>query len=169
MLINCICGEKTFEVDDHEIPHDGRQVKCGACSKEWFYNPKDSKLESNDLVLKPTLKDEDIPNSAEDIISQAEQSKKNIFDDFDEKKIDIEKVNKKILSSQEQIDQRHVRNIKFFIYLVIIAFFAGSVFLVPYKEAVIIKYPQLTNWLNIMTPVYEYISSLYFSLLQKIN
>ena len=157
MLINCICGEKTFEVDDHEIPHEGRQVKCGACSKEWFYNPEDSKLESNDLVLKPTLKDEDIPNSAEDIISQAERSSQT------------KSLNNKVFNSQENIDQRHVRNIKFFIYLIIITIFAGSVFLVPYKEAVIIKYPQLTNWLNIMTPVYEYISSLYFNLLQKIN
>jgi len=157
MLINCICGEKTFEVDDHEIPHEGRQVKCGACSKEWFYNPEDSKLESNDLVLKPTLKDEDIPNSAENIISQAERSSQT------------KSLNNKIFNSQENIDQRHVRNIKFFIYLIIITIFAGSVFLVPYKEAVIIKYPQLTNWLNIMTPVYEYISSLYFNLLQKIN
>ena len=157
MLINCICGEKTFEVDDHEIPHEGRQVKCGACSKEWFYNPEDSKLESNDLVLKPTLKDEDIPNSAEDIISQAERSSQT------------KSLNNKIFNSQENIDQRHVRNIKLFIYLVIIAIFAGSVFLVPYKEAATIKYPQLTNWLNIMTPVYEYISSLYFNLLQKIN
>ena len=102
MLINCICGEKTFEVDDHEIPHEGRQVKCGACSKEWFYNPKDSKLESNDLVLKPTLKDEDIPNAAEDIISQAERSSQT------------KSLNNKIFNSQENIDQRHVRNIKFF-------------------------------------------------------
>ena len=157
MLINCICGEKTFEVDDHEIPHEGRQVKCGACSKEWFYNPEDSELESNGLVLKPTLKDEDIPNSAEDIISQAERSSQT------------KSLNNKIFNSQENIDQRHVRNIKLFIYLVIIAIFAVSVFLVPYKEAATIKYPQLTNWLNIMTPVYEYISSLYFNLLQKIN
>ncbi len=157
MLINCICGQKTFEVDDHEIPHEGRQVKCGACSKEWFYNPEDSKLESNDLALKPTFNDEDIPNSAEDIISQAERSSQT------------KKINNKIFNSKENVDQRHIRNIKFFIYLIIITIFAGSVFLVPYKEEVIIKYPQLTNWINIITPVYEYISSLYFSFLQKIN
>ena len=157
MLINCICGQKTFEVDNHEIPHEGRQVKCGVCSKEWFYNPEDSKLESNDLALKPTFNDEDIPNSAEDIISQAERSSQT------------KKINNKIFNSKENVDQRHIRNINFFIYLIIITIFAGSVFLVPYKEEVIIKYPQLTNWINIITPVYEYISSLYFSFLQKIN
>ena len=104
MLINCICGQKTFEVDDHEIPLEGRQVKCGECSKEWFYNPEDSKLESNDLVLKPTFNDQDIPNSAEDIISQAERSSQT------------KKINNKIFNSKENVDQRHIRNIKFFIF-----------------------------------------------------
>ena len=40
MIIDCICGLKKFEVEDDQIHHNGRQVKCGVCSKEWFYKPE---------------------------------------------------------------------------------------------------------------------------------
>lgn len=166
MLINCICGQKTFEVDDYEIPIEGRQVKCGLCSKEWFYKLDEIKLETNKANLGETIKDDNVPIFAEEIISQAEQSQRDT-DSKSERFLQTKSINNKIFQNQENVDKKHIRNIKFFIYLIIIGFL-GSVFLVPYKQEIMIKFPYMTNWLNIFTPVYEYINILYFNLLKQI-
>ena len=57
MIIDCICGLKKFEVNADQIPTEGRQVKCGVCSKEWFYKPSgnDSTLELNQTNIPPNL------------------------------------------------------------------------------------------------------------------
>ena len=40
MIIECICGEKKFEVNSNLIPNTGRTIQCGACDKVWFFDPK---------------------------------------------------------------------------------------------------------------------------------
>ena len=58
MIIKCNKCNKSFELDDHLIPKQGRLLKCGNCENTWFFqneikenlnNKKESEL--NDLEL----------------------------------------------------------------------------------------------------------------------
>ena len=40
MIIECICGQKKFEVNSELIPDTGRTIQCGSCDKVWFYKPE---------------------------------------------------------------------------------------------------------------------------------
>ena len=58
MIIECICGEKKFEVSPELIPASGRTIKCGSCDKIWFYKPENLENENqnytkktNDIIL----------------------------------------------------------------------------------------------------------------------
>lgn len=46
MIISCICGKYEFEVNQNDIPKEGRNVQCGICNETWFQTPyeKISKL-----------------------------------------------------------------------------------------------------------------------------
>ena len=46
MIIECICGEKKFEVSPELIPASGRTIKCGSCDKIWFYKPENLENEN---------------------------------------------------------------------------------------------------------------------------
>ena len=46
MIIECICGEKKFEVSPELIPASGRTIKCGSCDKIWFYKPSKTAMQS---------------------------------------------------------------------------------------------------------------------------
>ncbi len=45
MIIECICGEKKFEVNSDLIPSTGRNIQCGSCDKIWFFNPNVESLQ----------------------------------------------------------------------------------------------------------------------------
>ena len=90
MIIDCICGLKKFEVNSDQIPSEGRQVKCGVCSKEWFYKPgeNNSALQLDETIVEPSSsanEDINIPQATEEAISAAEQDQKMnfTFDDDD--------------------------------------------------------------------------------------
>ena len=90
MIIDCICGLKKFEVNADQIPNEGRQVKCGVCSKEWFYKPgeNNSALQLDQTNIDTTSQvgeDVSIPQVTEEAISAAEQDQKMnfSFDDDD--------------------------------------------------------------------------------------
>ena len=59
MIIECICGEKKFEVNSDLIPSTGRNIQCGSCDKIWFFNPNIENLqikkEKKTPVSKPTI------------------------------------------------------------------------------------------------------------------
>ena len=76
MIIDCICGLKKFEVNADQIPTEGRQVKCGVCSKEWFYKPGENdatlQLDQTNLDTSNQINDDvQIPSSTEEAISAA--------------------------------------------------------------------------------------------------
>ena len=48
MIIQCVGCLKKFEVEDSQVPTLGRQVKCGVCSKEWFYKPEKVSLNNQE-------------------------------------------------------------------------------------------------------------------------
>jgi len=71
MIIKCNKCNKSFELDDHLIPKEGRLLKCGNCENTWFFknenkenlnNKKQSKL--NDIeVSKQKSEDNSISDS----------------------------------------------------------------------------------------------------------
>ncbi len=59
MIIECICGQKKFEVNSELIPNTGRTIQCGSCDKVWFYKPENLNNENQkDLII-----ENEIPNS----------------------------------------------------------------------------------------------------------
>tara|TARA_B100000579_G_scaffold372804_1_gene336157 strand:- start:272 stop:739 length:468 start_codon:yes stop_codon:yes gene_type:complete len=53
MIIICPSCEKSFQVDNNQIPEKGRFLKCGSCNHTWFFdytkNKSSSFSESKDL------------------------------------------------------------------------------------------------------------------------
>ena len=39
MIIQCKSCSRKFQVQDDDIPKEGRMVQCGNCSQEWFQLP----------------------------------------------------------------------------------------------------------------------------------
>ena len=59
MIIECICGQKKFEVNSELIPDTGRTIQCGSCDKVWFYKPENFNNENQkDLII-----ENKVPNS----------------------------------------------------------------------------------------------------------
>ena len=59
MIIECISCSKKFELKDELLPPEGSKVRCGACSEVWFFHPKKSleeneNLSQNKLIMKDT-------------------------------------------------------------------------------------------------------------------
>ena len=99
MIIKCICGLKKFEVEDSQISNDGRQVKCGVCSKEWFYKPEGAVEETPSESTQENLTEDTLAEEASeenfDNIEEASNSD-SLSDNFDlgeikDKNIPIEK------------------------------------------------------------------------------
>ena len=44
MIISCICGKYEFEVNQNDIPKEGRNVQCGICNETWFQTPYEKNI-----------------------------------------------------------------------------------------------------------------------------
>ena len=89
MIINCPCGEKSFEVDSNLIPNNGRMLQCGICEKKWFFNinhleikdKKKSNFDKNEII-NPKKKDfnkKDIATKGSEIIKYKSKSNFTFF------------------------------------------------------------------------------------------
>ena len=81
MIITCPCNRKEFEVDASLIPTEGKLLQCGACDRKWFYK-KETEIEKKELPIERiSIEDkiQEIPKKTEDIIVEAENTKKNII------------------------------------------------------------------------------------------
>ena len=81
MIIQCICGEKKFEVNSDLIPSNGRNIQCGSCDKIWFFNPNVENLqikkERKLSASKPTIdKKKEIKTKNENINLNLNKKKK---------------------------------------------------------------------------------------------
>tara|TARA_S200000501_G_C20595150_1_gene643380 strand:+ start:120 stop:593 length:474 start_codon:yes stop_codon:yes gene_type:complete len=81
MIINCPCGDKSFEVEESLIPEKGRLLKCGSCDQTWFFN-------KNEQTIKTILKD-DIPASKIENKKQSSKSKKSVYKPINNTKSEI--------------------------------------------------------------------------------
>ena len=84
MIISCENCNKKFELSDHLMPTNGRLLKCGSCSHEWYFTP-DKPTELNKEILKSTktvLSEKPIlkrqQNNINNEINDFKKNKKNI-------------------------------------------------------------------------------------------
>ena len=80
MIITCPCNKKEFEVDASLIPTEGKLLQCGACDRKWFFQKeveiKEKELPIERISIEDKIKE--IPKKTEDIIVEAENTKKDI-------------------------------------------------------------------------------------------
>ena len=80
MIITCPCNKKEFEVDASLIPTEGKLLQCGACDRKWFFR-KEVEIKEKELPIERiSIEDkiQEIPKKTEDIIVEAENTKKDI-------------------------------------------------------------------------------------------
>lgn len=162
MIIDCICGQKKFEVDDSQIPTEGRQVKCGVCSKEWFYQPEgSSEVQSQPMSIKEPV-EENIPAAAESMISDAESANKSrtIFDDEDqdmpsrsEMDENLEKLRAERNKSKNQSNP--AQRTRFLFYLLIVLLLVLGIVSVPFKSQVLAIFPELGFFFAGVEPIFN--------------
>ena len=168
MIIDCICGLKKFEVNADQIPTEGRQVKCGVCSKEWFYKPGENdttlQLDQTNLDTSNQISDDvQIPSSTEEAISAAEQDQKMnfSFDDDDntmpsksEMDENLEKFKAERKKKKKSSLSQGARTRMLF-YLLILLLLALATVSVPYQDSVLAIFPELSIIFECLKPVYN--------------
>tara|TARA_Y100000992_G_C21151363_1_gene436400 strand:+ start:52 stop:495 length:444 start_codon:yes stop_codon:yes gene_type:complete len=80
MIISCPSCDKEFEVDASLIPTEGKLLQCGACDHKWFFK-KETEIKEKELPIERiSIEDkiQEIPKKTEDIIVEAENTKKDI-------------------------------------------------------------------------------------------
>lgn len=139
MIIDCICGLKKFEVEDDQIHHNGRQVKCGVCSKEWFYKPEN--------ILEEESQEENPEEDFEDVEEPSTQELLSDEIDLDEEvsipqtaKERSDNAEKYLLKNKTDGDSKRKR---FLIYFLIISIMGLSLLSVPYKRDILSIFPEL--------------------------
>lgn len=168
MIIDCICGLKKFEVDGNQIPSEGRQVKCGVCSKEWFYKPDNISQtdqmqdQDNENITIPKPKDTPVPNDVEETVSQAEQNEKIKLDfsDLEDEmpsKAEMDENLEKIKAERKKNKKSSSKGsrTRMLFYLLIILILVLGVVSIPYKDTVLAIFPELEIVFSGLEPVYQ--------------
>ena len=124
MIIECICGEKKFEVNSDLIPSTGRNIQCGSCDKIWFFNPNIENLQIKKEKKNPISK----PIINKDKIKEKKTKKKKNIVQKEKALIKYEKTRKSIL------------NILFSYFLVFIISFIALVILLDTLKGVLINF-----------------------------
>ena len=47
MIISCEKCEKSFNIEDHLIPDEGRLLQCGSCNHKWFFRKTSISVDNN--------------------------------------------------------------------------------------------------------------------------
>ena len=53
MIITCPKCKKKFNVDQSQIPAEGRLLKCGSCDETWFFNLNEKKKDDVNQIVSP--------------------------------------------------------------------------------------------------------------------
>lgn len=133
MIIDCICGKKKFRVSEDQIPQEGRKVQCGSCSQVWFYTPPPIQYVEDDEVI------------SQNNLQQQLQPETNETAN-DNKTQDIIKITK-----VRRADKNY--NLRMGIYLTFLILICVSIILVPYKNKVVMIFPFLMGYLDLITKI----------------
>ena len=149
MIINCECGKKKFNIDSSLIPKEGRLLKCGSCSKIWYYTPIIETKNEDELNIKinenidknEVQSDEEINDENFTAINEEVLTEKNKDDDKDkEYNIKEEKENDK--------KQGKIKMVLVYFIVVIISLL-GLIFLLDtFKSYLISIFPTITPFFD---------------------
>jgi hypothetical protein len=139
MIIECICGQKKFEVNSELIPKRWRTIQCGSCDKVWFYKPENLNNENQkDLIIKNEIQ-KSPPKKANKSVTKDTLTNQNISDLENKKNYEITKYKpEKSLSFTKLLSYLIVLLITFVALLVVIDTFSTYLYqLFPSLEIVI--------------------------------
>ena len=144
MIITCPCNKKKFAIDDSLIPVEGRNLKCGACDRVWFYKIKNKTSES--LKLEENIKEKIGSTKVNVSISTNSESLKAKLDqelDKDIKKEDI------IQNSDLPKKSKNITVSMFLSYIIvfIISFAVFVILIDTLKTPLIVIFPGLETLL----------------------
>jgi len=91
MIIECISCSKKFELKDELLPPEGSKVRCGACSEVWFFHPKKS-LEENENLNQDTSFLSNTDSEVENYQTPLEKEDKDINDSVSQDAINKDEV-----------------------------------------------------------------------------
>ena len=133
MIIPCPSCDKSFEVDAKLIPDTGRLLKCGACSKTWFFNPN---LENKNTEKKTSLLETEKKLENSKIFkNKKENFQKNLKNIPDNKGSELIKYDKKSNFS--------ISNLFNYLLIIIISSIALIIILDTFKNQLSIIFPNL--------------------------
>ena len=91
MIIECIFCSKKFELKDELLPPEGSKVRCGACSEVWFFHPKKS-LEENENLSQDTSFLSNTDSEVENYQTPLEKEDQDINDSVSQDEINKDEV-----------------------------------------------------------------------------
>ena len=91
MIIECISCSKKFELKEELLPPEGSKVRCGACSEVWFFHPKKS-LEENENLSQDTSFLSNTDSEVENYQTPLEKEDQDINDSVSQDEINKDEV-----------------------------------------------------------------------------
>ena len=149
MIINCECGKKKFNIDSSLIPKEGRLLKCGSCSKIWYYTPIVETNNDDELNIKinenidknERQSDEEINDENFTAINEEVLSEENKEDDKD-KEYNIKK------EKENDEKQGKIKMVLVYFIVVIISLLSLIFLLDTFKSYLISVFPTITPFLD---------------------
>ena len=145
MIVNCKCGKKKFNVDSSLIPYEGRLLKCGSCSKIWYYTPiietkndEELDIKINESVIKNELQSDEAINDKNfaDISEEVLSEENRDHDQNEENNIKEENENEE--------KQGKIKTVLVY-FIVIVISLLGLIFLLDtFKSYLISIFPTIT-------------------------
>ena len=149
MIINCECGKKRFNIDSSLIPKEGRLLKCGSCSKIWYYTPIIETKNDDELNIKinenidknEVQSDEEINDGNFTALNEEVLSEENKEDDKDKKY--------NIKDEKENDEKQGKIKMVLVYFIVVIISLLGLIFLLDtFKSYLISVFPTITPFLD---------------------
>jgi|TARA_B110000285_G_scaffold50479_1_gene57348 predicted Zn finger-like uncharacterized protein len=183
MIIQCVGCLKKFEVEDSQVPTLGRQVKCGVCSKEWFYKPEEVSSNNqeeqspigeqpNASLEKAAAEERDelsVENSdadekkVEDVVDGHETTRID-FDDLENEneisKTEMDRTLDKISETRRADGEKRKSSLtrsRYLAYLLIPLILILFLVTIPYSENVLNIFPELGIVYEGMKPLYNFL------------
>jgi len=148
MEITCTECSKRFNVNDNQIPNEGRLLQCGNCKHKWFFKNNTKSNEKNIEFNEKKLQRQTI-EELDEIKTNTELSKQ------------INEKNKNILSKTKN----DFNKFKFFIFILILTL-AFIIFIDTFKNQISYIYPDIYT---MMSSLYETIRDLKLFFLDLIS
>lgn len=117
------------------MPPEGRKVQCGSCSQVWFYTPPPIQFVEEEIIVE------------QDVLQQPLDAPEPKTED---------KFHQEVIDSKEDVKVVRVDknySLRMNIYLIFFLLLFSSIMLLPFKKKVVMVFPFLKGYLDILTEV----------------